>query len=476
MNAGLRFEIFHVEVRYSVGDDQFGNRLYELRKTAELSQFQVARLVGVSDRAVSKWENGTARPRKDSLRKLAALFKVPENELVKLRDQAAGPKIRKIVITGGPSGGKTTALSWIQNAFSKLGYTVLVVPETATEFISGGVAPWTCGSNLDYQKCQMQLQLEKERLFEQAARTMKADKILIVCDRGAMDNRAYMNDEEFSRVLEEIGKTESELLNSYDAVFHLETAAKGAQRFYTTENNKARTETPEQAIEVDNKLIEAWTGHPHLRIIDNSTDFYEKLKRLIAEMRLFLGEPAPYKIKRKFLIEYPDTQILESLPNCRKVEIFQTYLQSKNGDELRIRERIDNGNPVYYKTQRHYLSGMKRIELEENLSRGEYLQLMKDSDPSMHPIHKTRYCLTHENQYFEIDVFPFWTDKAIAEIELNDESEEIRFPEQMRIFKEVTDDENYKNASLARTGGELPETEIADLGFLTGKEKCSVKQ
>ena len=56
-------------------------------------------------------------------------------------EEAGGPSIRKIVITGGPSGGKTTGLSWIQNAFSKLGYTVLIVPETATEFISGGVAP-----------------------------------------------------------------------------------------------------------------------------------------------------------------------------------------------------------------------------------------------------------------------------------------------------------------------------------------------
>ena len=48
--------------------------------------------------------------------------------------------ITTIVITGGPSAGKTTALSWVQNAFTKLGYTVLFVPETATEFIGGGVA------------------------------------------------------------------------------------------------------------------------------------------------------------------------------------------------------------------------------------------------------------------------------------------------------------------------------------------------
>jgi nucleoside-triphosphatase THEP1 len=35
------------------------------------------------------------------------------------------PSIHKIVITGGPCAGKTTALSWIQNAFSQRGYAVL---------------------------------------------------------------------------------------------------------------------------------------------------------------------------------------------------------------------------------------------------------------------------------------------------------------------------------------------------------------
>ena len=88
------------------------------------------------------------------------------------------PEIHKIVITGGPCAGKTTAMSWVQNAFTSMGFTVLFVPETATELINGGVAPWTCGTNLEYQKCQMRLQLEKERLFEQAARTMLAARLL----------------------------------------------------------------------------------------------------------------------------------------------------------------------------------------------------------------------------------------------------------------------------------------------------------
>lgn len=135
-------------------------------------------------------------------------------------------------------------MSWVQNAFTQMGYVVLFIPETATELISGGVSPQTCGSNADFQKCLLRLQMEKEKTFEQAAQTMSADT-------------------------------------------------------------------------------------------------------------------------------------------------------------------------------------------------------------SRRQIRKDRYCLTYENQYFEIDVYPFWTDKAIAEIELSDENAEIRFPDEIRVIKEVTDDA-YKNASLAK--------------------------
>lgn len=197
-------------------------------------------------------------------------------------------EITKIVITGGPCAGKSNAKSWIQSAFSEKGYTVLFVPETASEFITGGVAPWTCGTNAEYQKCQMKLQIEKERLFEQAARTMPKDKILIVCDRGTLDNKAYMNDKELCEVLDYVGMSEKELCESYGAVFHLVTTAKGVEEFYTTENNAARTETVEQAAELDNKLIAAWKNHPHFRVIDSSLSFDDKMNRLIAEISNFL--------------------------------------------------------------------------------------------------------------------------------------------------------------------------------------------
>lgn len=359
-------------------------------------------------------------------------------------------KISKIVITGGPCAGKSTAMSWVQNAFTQMGYTVLFVPETATELITGGVAPWTCKSNVEYQKCQMKLQIEKEKIFEQAAHTMLNDKVLIVCDRGMLDNKAYMNDLEFSEAVRFIQSNEVELRDSYDAVFHLVTAAKGAEEFYTTANNSARTETVEEAAALDDKLISAWTGHPHFRVIDNTMTFEDKMKKLVAEIASFLGEPEPYEIERKYLIEYPDIKWLENHPSCQRIEIIQTYLNSAADEEVRVRQRGIGGNYIYFQTVKRKVSDVKRVEIERRLSQAEYLKLLMEADTARRQIRKTRYCLTYENQYFEIDLYPFWNDKAIAEIELSDENTSIVFPEQIKVIKEVTDDDAYKNAALAK--------------------------
>ena len=359
-------------------------------------------------------------------------------------------RIRKIVLTGGPSAGKTTGLSWIQNAFSKLGYTVLFVPETATELISGGVAPWTCGTNLDYQKGQMRLQLEKEKVFERAARSMNAEKILIVCDRGAMDNRAYMDEREFAAVLADVGMTEKQLLERYGAVFHMVTAAKGAEEFYTFENNAARYETTEQARALDDRLIAAWAGHPYLRIIDNDRDFNAKLQRLIAEIRSFLGEPDLLGVKRRYLIEYPDIALLESLPGCRKAEMVQTWLLSRRGEEQRLRERREKESSYYYRSYKRPAPDGSQIEVEEPLTREEYGDLLLEADPEKRPLRKTRYGLTYDGRYFVVDVYPFWNDKALLNHELRTEDEEIRFPPELTLLRDVTGDANYKSTALVQ--------------------------
>lgn len=429
---------------------EFGNYIYKLRTNANLSQSELGKMVNVSNKAISKWENGNAYPTSKTLSKLAKIFGVSIDEMFKAIESKSERQITKIAITGGPCAGKSTALSWINEEFTKKGYKVLFIPETATELITGGVAPWTCETDIDFQTAVLKLQLAKEKIFEEVAQHLyDAQKVLIVCDRGTLDGKAYIEKHNFDKILNNLHLTETQLKDSYDAVFHLVTAAKGASEFYTLANNSARTETIEEAIANDDKIISAWTGHSHFRVIDNSTDFKKKMQRFVTEISNFLGEPTPYEIERKFLIEYPDIAKLEADKNCGKVEIIQTYLKSNDDKEIRVRQRGNNGSYSYTKTIKQTINGLKRLETEKRLTQAEYINLLMDADTTKHQIRKTRYCLVYNNQYFEIDIYPFWNDVAIMEIELNNESQTIEFPPQIKIIKEVTDDIEYKNSNLA---------------------------
>lgn len=199
-------------------------------------------------------------------------------------------QIAKIVVTGGPCGGKSTAVTWIRKAFAERGWHVLFIPETATELFLGGVPLFSHGHTMSFQTCNLSLQLEKERVFLEAARGLEAEKVLIVCDRGTLDNLAYMTPEAFAEAVAACGVTTQELYASYDAVFHLVTAAKGAEKYYTTENNTVRTETPAEAAALDDRVIAAWQNHPYFYQIDNSTGFEDKMARLISGIEAFLRD------------------------------------------------------------------------------------------------------------------------------------------------------------------------------------------
>ncbi len=199
-------------------------------------------------------------------------------------------KVTKIVLTGGPCGGKTAALSRIRDAYSEKGYAVVIVPETATELISGGISPVTLGSVTEFQKSVLRAQLRKEDLVQDNLKHLYSDKVLIVCDRGAVDNMAYLSADRFKEVFECTGTSKEQLISRYDAVFQLQTAANGALEYYTTANNSARSEKPEDAVLLDKRIEEVWSEHPYFRIFDNSTDFAGKLERLIKEIDIFLEE------------------------------------------------------------------------------------------------------------------------------------------------------------------------------------------
>ena len=160
------------------------------------------------------------------------------------------------------------------------------------------------------------------------------------------------------------------------------------------------------------------------------------------------------EIERKYLIEYPDLTWLERQPGLRRAEIVQTYLLSEEGETLRVRRWTERGESVYIETRKSG-RGLRRTEQERQLTEEEYQEALQNADPDRRPIVKTRWCLPWDGQLVEIDVYPFWTEQAVMEIELEREDQPIRFPDQIRIIREVTGEKEYTNASLARLDSSL---------------------
>lgn len=367
----------------------------------------------------------------------------------------------KVAITGGPSSGKSSGLSRLESALTERGYKVFVIPETPTELIVNGIKPSEELSLDDFQNFVLDKQLGKEKLYERLVSYFPEDKIVILCDRGILDQLAYTSREYMESMLSERGMTLTDALNRYDGVIHLVTAANGAEDFYKWNNPDLpegdrvtyRSETPQQARALDIRTMEGWVGHPHLRVIGNETDFSEKMNKVVEEIFNMLGEPTPSEVERKFLIRMPDVQALESMELCSRSNIIQTYLEpTTSGVERRVRQRgtPQDGYSFYYTEKQHSGSG-ERVEVERRITVHEYIDLLAEAEIGLHQISKQRYCFVYDHQYFELDVYPFSDSLAILEIELNDINQDVRLPDFIEVVKEVTDDSDYKNHELART-------------------------
>lgn len=123
-------------------------------------------------------------------------------------------KCLKIALTGGPCGGKTTSIDEVVLEFMEKDYRVLVVPEAATILINMGIKPFGENKidNIEFQRLVIDLQLKLESYAEEEAK--KSDKkTIILCDRGIMDDKAYVTKEQFIELLKERNLTQFEFVN-----------------------------------------------------------------------------------------------------------------------------------------------------------------------------------------------------------------------------------------------------------------------
>ena len=156
------------------------------------------------------------------------------------------------------------------------------------------------------------------------------------------------------------------------------------------------------------------------------------------------------EIEIKYLIAMPDAAFLSAQPGCEVWEIEQIYLTAEPGTTRRVRRVVENGETRCYRTFKRPVSVMASDEDEGQISREVYEEYLKEADPEKKPILKTRYRVPYAGQVLEFDVYPFWTDRAVMEIELESEQQQPIVPGWVKVLKDVTDDYRYKNSQLAK--------------------------
>jgi predicted ATPase len=200
------------------------------------------------------------------------------------------PRIHRIVLTGGPGGGKSHALPFVKDRLTSAGFTVFTVPEAATLLMKmTGVNL----SDLAWSDRPRYFQAQREIIQIQRSLRLAADRLALssppartvaIFDRGELDATAYLTPEGVNLLFHEEGMDRASYNALYTAIFHLVTAASGESKSYTKDTNLCRTEGPERARELDRLTQAAWTGHPNWHRIPASPNFQDKLESLVSQI------------------------------------------------------------------------------------------------------------------------------------------------------------------------------------------------
>lgn len=179
---------------------------------------------------------------------------------------------RRIVLTGGPGGGKSTSAVLIRR---EVGRKVVLVPEAATMLYGGGFPRY---EDMSAKVATQKAIYEVQRSIEDVQKAQFPHRVLL-CDRGTCDGAAYWP-EDSGDYFANMGTTLSAELERYDAVVFFESAAVGDLPIIEC-GNPTRKESNAAAVALDSRLREIWQQHPHFFHIPHQQSFFKKIENAL---------------------------------------------------------------------------------------------------------------------------------------------------------------------------------------------------
>ncbi|MFM2417923.1 MAG: hypothetical protein RL385_2646 [Pseudomonadota bacterium] len=186
----------------------------------------------------------------------------------------------RIVVTGGPGGGKTTAADLFRR---EIGESVVVVPEAATLLFSGG---FPRSNDVLASAAAQRAIFHVQTNLEDVQSVRFPDRILL-CDRGTVDGAAYwpMAEPDFFTA---VGSSIARELGRYDAVLFFESAAVGGMS--VEGGNPTRIETNAEAVDLDGRLRLLWQQHPRFMVVPHNPSFVKKIMFALAMLENIVSQ------------------------------------------------------------------------------------------------------------------------------------------------------------------------------------------
>ena len=198
--------------------------------------------------------------------------------------------IKKICITGGTCGGKTTAFNMLKKELNYSNLQIFWIPESATEMMDRNISPMEGNVGLDnFQILNLKNQLFRENLCLEAANICEKENILIICDRSSFEQQVFLDTkEEFDVICDKVGVKADDLKNSYDAVFHLVSTAIGAEFAFGMIDNEHRIHNLEESRIQELKAQKMWEGFENFYLFENNIPFDKKMDSVISSVKNFI--------------------------------------------------------------------------------------------------------------------------------------------------------------------------------------------
>lgn len=173
----------------------------------------------------------------------------------------------RIVLTGGPGGGKTTAADLFRR---EIGDRVVIVPESATTLFAGG---FPRVPDADARRSVQRAIFQVQRSLEDIQAALFPDRVLL-CDRGTVDGGAYWPDGP-DGFFDEMGTSHGAELARYDVVLFFESAVVAGIELEG--GNRYRIESNEEALALDRRLRTLWSPHPKFHLVPHNASFLRKI-------------------------------------------------------------------------------------------------------------------------------------------------------------------------------------------------------